>query len=76
MEIGIPCLFSIFLAIARVKITFDNIANVTTYGTMPVETWLSIDSKTILYSPSTKFTDSIMNTFANTSRATPKGKSN
>lgn len=74
MEVGMPCLFTVILAVIRVMITFDSFPNVTTYSSMPVETWLSIDSKYILYTPSTNLTDNVMAIFANTSRATPKGE--
>lgn len=74
MEIGMPCLFSAILAIVRVMITFDGTPGVTSYSPMPVDDWQPIDSKVILYSPKTQLTDSLMAIFANTSKATPKGK--
>ena len=69
-----PCLFSAILAVVRVMITFEGTANVTSYSPMPVDNWLSIDNKVILYAPKSHLADSLMSIFANTSKATPKGK--
>ncbi|KAH9393545.1 ATP-binding cassette sub- A member 3, partial [Tyrophagus putrescentiae] len=72
MEIGMPCLFSAILAIVRVMITFDKTPNVTSYSPMPVDNWLPIDNKVILYAPKSHLVDSLMTIFVNTSKATPK----
>lgn len=74
MEIGMPCLFSAILAVVRVVITFDSIANVTTYPPLTVDNWNSVEKKTILYAPESTLTHSVMDIFKNTSIATLEGK--
>src|SRR5699024_9560132 len=69
LEIGLPCLFSATLVLLRMVISFDHVTSPTIFPALPVDVYELLHSKTVLYAPKSKQTDSVMDIFLSRSKA-------